>query len=76
MLATQLRALETEGMVKRTIFAEVPPRDEYEITQSALALKPVFDKLFLWAENHGSTLNAEGTQSPGKCGALSATKSL
>ncbi|XIA65331.1 winged helix-turn-helix transcriptional regulator [Bradyrhizobium sp. TZ2] len=53
MLTTQLRDLESEGLVKRTVFAEVPPRVEYEMTPAARALKPVFDELFRWADTHG-----------------------
>jgi DNA-binding HxlR family transcriptional regulator len=53
MLTTQLRDLENEGLVKRTVFAEVPPRVEYEMTPAAEALKPVFDELFRWADTHG-----------------------
>ncbi len=52
MLTTQLRDLEANGLVKRTVYAEVPPRVEYEITPSAQALKPVFDELFRWSQEH------------------------
>ena len=53
MLTTQLRDLEANGLVKRTIFAEVPPRVEYEITPAAKGLKPVFDELLKWSQEHG-----------------------
>lgn len=53
MLTLQLRDLEADGLVKRTVFPEVPPRVEYEITPSARALRPVFDELFKWAQEHG-----------------------
>jgi DNA-binding HxlR family transcriptional regulator len=53
MLTTQLRDLEANGLVKRTVYPEVPPRVEYEITPSARALKPVFDELFRWSQEHG-----------------------
>src|ERR1044072_4847061 len=49
MLTTQLRDLENEGLVKRTVFAEVPPRVEYEMTPAAKALRPVFEELSRWA---------------------------
>ena len=52
MLTTQLRDLESEGLVKRTVFPEVPPRVEYEMTPAARALRPVFDELFRWANAH------------------------
>ena len=53
MLTTQLRDLEAKGLVKRTVFPEVPPRVEYEITPAARALRPVFDELFRWSQEHG-----------------------
>ena len=53
MLTTQLRDLEADGLVKRTVYAEVPPRVEYEITPSAQALRPVFDELLRWSQEHG-----------------------
>ncbi|MGF6307300.1 DNA-binding HxlR family transcriptional regulator [Bradyrhizobium sp. i1.8.4] len=66
MLTTQLRDLEANGLVKRTVYPEVPPRVEYEMTPSAKALKPVFDELYRWAQEHGfptSTQGAAGTSS-------------
>ena len=56
MLTTRLRDLEADGMVKRTVFPEVPLCVEYEITESAKALKPVFDELHRWSEEHGALL--------------------
>lgn len=58
MLTTQLRDLEANGLVKRTVYPEVPPRVEYEITPSARALKPVFDELFKWSQEHGFPVKA------------------
>src|ERR1700676_2934943 len=48
MLTAQLRELEADGLVTREIFAEVPPRVEYAITNKARELKPVFDAIFEW----------------------------
>ena len=50
MLTAQLRALEKDGLIKRTIFAEVPPRVEYEITANARRLRPIFVEIVKWAE--------------------------
>jgi DNA-binding HxlR family transcriptional regulator len=52
MLTTQLRDLEAHGLVKRTVFPEVPPRVEYELTQAAIGLQPVFHEIMRWAEAH------------------------
>lgn len=57
MLTMQLRELERHGLVKRTIYAEVPPRVEYELTPAARALRPVFDEIIRWAEEHGHAMS-------------------
>jgi DNA-binding HxlR family transcriptional regulator len=49
MLTAQLRALEADGLVTRTAYAEIPPRVTYALTSSAIALKPVFLALLEWA---------------------------
>jgi DNA-binding HxlR family transcriptional regulator len=61
MLTTQLRDLEANGLVKRTAFPEIPPRVEYEITEAARALRPVYDELFRWSQAHFSTLHPPST---------------
>jgi DNA-binding HxlR family transcriptional regulator len=66
MLTTQLRDLEAEGLVKRTVYPEVPPRVEYEITPSAKALRPVFDELYRWSQEHGFPTGPQGKTSPTK----------
>ncbi|PZP59138.1 MAG: MarR family transcriptional regulator [Pseudoxanthomonas spadix] len=48
MLTMQLRELEKDGLVRRTLYPEVPPKVEYEITEEARRLGPVFDALFDW----------------------------
>lgn len=45
MLTVQLRELENDGLVRRTIYAEIPPRVEYEVTDDAARLKPVFEAI-------------------------------
>ena len=52
MLTAQLRALERDGLVRRTVFAEVPPRVEYENTPAARRLRPIFVEIVKWAEEH------------------------
>jgi DNA-binding HxlR family transcriptional regulator len=59
MLTAQLRALEKDGLVKRTIFAEVPPRVEYEITPAARRLRPIFLEIVKWAEDRETPEVAE-----------------
>jgi DNA-binding HxlR family transcriptional regulator len=50
MLTKQLRELEVDGLIAREVFAEVPPRVEYTITDKARELEPVFEALLTWAE--------------------------
>lgn len=50
MLTAQLRELEADGLIKRTAYPEVPPRVEYQITDEALRLRPVFEAILAWAE--------------------------
>lgn len=50
MLIQQLRALEGDGVVVRTVHPEVPPRVEYELTELGQGLGPVFLALLDWAE--------------------------
>ena len=45
MLTLQLRKLEKNKIVKRTVYAEVPPRVEYELTEIGYDLKPIIQEL-------------------------------
>ncbi|GLR57020.1 winged helix-turn-helix transcriptional regulator [Rhizobium indigoferae] len=56
MLTVQLRELEADGLVSRTIFAEVPPRVEYEITQKARGLGPTMEALTAWWNEYGKSV--------------------
>jgi DNA-binding HxlR family transcriptional regulator len=44
-LSLRLRALEEEGILERTTFAEVPPRVEYALTEKGLGLVPIIDSM-------------------------------
>lgn len=61
MLTAQLRELEEDGLVSRTVFAEVPPRVEYEITLKAKGLGPTMEALTAWWREYGNTLPAKPT---------------
>ena len=52
MLTLQLRELEADGLITRHVFAEVPPRVEYEVTDLARSLSPVMASLRLWGERY------------------------
>ena len=48
-LAANLRVLEGAGLVSRQVFAEVPPRVEYTLTEAGQRLRPVLDSLAQWS---------------------------
>ncbi len=52
MLTLQLRELEKEGLVKRTVHAQVPPRVDYELTDIAQELVPIWNQLSQWGAKH------------------------
>ncbi len=52
MLSLTLRTLETDGFVRRQIFAEVPPRVEYSLTARSHSLFPIINQLIQWAKDH------------------------
>jgi len=56
MLTKQLRELEASGLVNRIVYAEVPPRVEYELTEEGKSLKPILNALKKWGETHGLKL--------------------
>ncbi|MBC9796138.1 winged helix-turn-helix transcriptional regulator [Sinomicrobium weinanense] len=52
MLTLHLRKMEANRLVKRTVYAEVPPRVEYELTESGQQLMPILDQLRSWGRKH------------------------
>ena len=51
-LTNQLRELETDGLLTRTCYAEVPPRVEYSITEKGLSLFPILELMCEWGEKN------------------------
>ncbi|QRV22509.1 winged helix-turn-helix transcriptional regulator [Marinomonas foliarum] len=51
MLIQQLRQMEADGIVTRTIYHQVPPKVEYRLTDWGQELCPALDALLKWAEN-------------------------
>lgn len=52
MLTSHLRELEADGIVARTVYAEVPPRVEYALTDHGRSLEPVIRSLAKWGGQH------------------------
>jgi len=59
MLTTQLRELERDGIIRRVIYPEIPPRVEYFLTEKGEALKPVFSALREWGNKYELNLVEE-----------------
>lgn len=56
VLTAQLRDMEADGLLTRTVYPEVPPRVEYELTELGLSLKPILDSMCVWGENYKANL--------------------
>lgn len=56
VLTSHLRAMESDGLVIRTVYPEVPPKVEYSLTDTGYSLKPILDSMFCWGENYKATL--------------------
>ena len=52
VLTTQLRAMEENGLVRREVYAEVPPRVEYSLTDLGKSFLPVLDVIKEWGEQN------------------------
>lgn len=56
VLTDNLRALEDDGIINREVFAEIPPRVEYSLTDLGKTLKPVLDAMLNWGTEYKSSL--------------------
>ena len=52
VLTAQLRNMEENGLVHREVYAEVPPRVEYSLTELGQSLKPILDAMKNWGEEY------------------------
>ena len=52
VLTQNLRTMEESGLLTRKVFAEVPPRVEYTLTQTGYSLKPVLDSMVAWGSGY------------------------
>ncbi|MDY3701367.1 MAG: helix-turn-helix domain-containing protein [Flavonifractor plautii] len=52
VLTAQLRDMEEKGLVNRYVYAEVPPRVEYSLTDLGKSLKPILDAMWTWGEEY------------------------
>ena len=52
VLTAQLRDMEEKGLLTRKVYAEVPPRVEYTLTETGHSLKPVLDAMWAWGADY------------------------
>lgn len=52
VLTANLRDMEADSLVKRKVYAEVPPRVEYSLTETGHSLKPVLDAIEMWGSGY------------------------
>ena len=52
VLTAQLRQMEESGLLTRRVYAEVPPRVEYTLTDLGYSLKPILDAMWAWGESY------------------------
>ena len=65
VLTANLREMEAQGLLSRKVYAEVPPRVEYTLTDLGGSLKPVLDAMRNWGERYKSSVGA-ASRSSGK----------
>lgn len=57
VLTQQLREMEENGLLTRTVYAEVPPRVEYTLTELGQSIKPILDAMWNWGAGYKASLS-------------------
>lgn len=52
VLTSNLRSMEADGLLTRTVYPEVPPRVEYTLTETGYSLKPILDAMLEWGTQY------------------------
>ncbi|MGH8743392.1 MAG: winged helix-turn-helix transcriptional regulator [Burkholderiales bacterium] len=61
MLTQQLRELEKDGVITRKVYAQVPPRVDYSISELGNSLQPVMKSICQWGKKYETRVKARGT---------------
>lgn len=56
VLTDSLRSMEADGIVTRTVFAEVPPRVEYSLSELGESLRPIIKSMEVWGTDYKNSL--------------------
>lgn len=57
VLTDSLRSMESDGIVTRTVYPEVPPKVEYALSELGLTLKPVLNAMATWGDEYKKQLD-------------------
>lgn len=57
MLTNNLRQMESSGLVLRKVYAEVPPKVEYSLSDTGWSLKPILDSMVQWGNEYRESRN-------------------
>ena len=52
VLTSNLRTMESNGLLTRKVYPKVPPKVEYTLTETGYSLKPILDSMALWGEDY------------------------
>ena len=55
--------MESSGLISRKVYAEVPPRVEYSLTDTGLSLKPILDSMVNWGNSYRQKISATSNDS-------------
>ena len=59
VLTQKLREMESDGLLERKVYAEVPPKVEYSLTELGMTLKPILDSMERWGNDYKAVMVAE-----------------
>ena len=59
VITSNLRDMESSGLLTREVFPEVPPRVEYTLTDTGYSLDPILDSMYSWGENYKRNLDVQ-----------------
>ena len=51
-LSNQLKQLEAEGLIARTVYGDIPPKVEYSLTETGQSLRPIIEAMWTWGEQY------------------------
>ena len=57
VLTESLRSMEADGIIVRTVYAEVPPRVEYSLSELGETMRPILDAMEQWGKNYKATFH-------------------